>query len=179
MGLCAPAVVAANAALEGSAADDGLVVIARQLVKVPGIFQLVGGVGQGREGHAAAAGKTDARNGSGQVCAVHMGAAAAFLRVDRAVLGKVLPDVVAPCAHFAPGSAVGSGLPGAKTQIGDFCQFPAQREEHPELRYFCPFALPCHGDVAAACAVDGKIITPRENAGFAERPHRGHNTSRA
>ena len=23
------------------------------------------------------------------------------------------------------------------------------------------------------------IITPRENAGFAERPHRGHNTSRA
>ena len=24
-----------------------------------------------------------------------------------------------------------------------------------------------------------KIITPRENAGFAERPHRGHNTSRA
>ena len=25
----------------------------------------------------------------------------------------------------------------------------------------------------------GVIITPRENAGFAERPHRGHNTSRA
>ena len=24
-----------------------------------------------------------------------------------------------------------------------------------------------------------QIITPRENAGFAERPHRGHNTSRA
>ena len=24
-----------------------------------------------------------------------------------------------------------------------------------------------------------EIITPRENAGFAERPHRGHNTSRA
>ena len=24
-----------------------------------------------------------------------------------------------------------------------------------------------------------RIITPRENAGFAERPHRGHNTSRA
>ena len=27
--------------------------------------------------------------------------------------------------------------------------------------------------------VRAKIITPRENAGFAERPHRGHNTSRA
>jgi len=24
-----------------------------------------------------------------------------------------------------------------------------------------------------------QIITPRENAGFAKRPHRGHNTSRA
>ena len=47
--------------------------------------------------------------------------------------------------------------PGAKTLIGDLGQLPAQREEQPELRYFCPFALPCHGDVAAACAVDGKI----------------------
>ena len=42
--------------------------------------------------------------------------------------------------------------------------------------------LPLGG--AGALAPEGvtppvKIITPRENAGFAERPHRGHNTSRA
>ena len=38
MGLCAPAVVAAHAPLEGSAPDDGLVVVPGQLVKEYGIL---------------------------------------------------------------------------------------------------------------------------------------------
>ena len=46
MGLCAPAVVAAHAALESSAADDRLIVVPGQLVKVAGVFQFMGRVGQ-------------------------------------------------------------------------------------------------------------------------------------
>ena len=157
MGLCAPAIIAAHAALEQSTPDDGFVIVPGQFVEMAGIFQLMGRVGQGREGHTAAAGKIDTRNGSGQVCAVHMGAAAALLRVDRGVLGKILPDVVAPCAYLAACGAVGGGFPGAKTQVGDFCQLPAQREEQPELRQLRLFALPCHRNVAAAYAVNGKI----------------------
>ena len=84
MGLCTPAIIAANAALEGSAADDRLIVIPGQLIEMAGIFQLMGRIGQCREGHAVPC-KADARNGSGQVCAVHTGAAAAFLRVDEAL----------------------------------------------------------------------------------------------
>lgn len=41
-------------------------------------------------------------------------------------------------------------------------------------------AAPVQADNKTVKAVEiAKIITPRENAGFAERPHRGHNTSRA
>ena len=52
------------------------------------------------------------------------GAGAHLLRVDPGVLGKILPDVVVPRTHLAACSAVGGGLPGAKTQIGDFRQLP-------------------------------------------------------
>lgn len=45
MGLCAPTVVAAYAALEGSAADNRLIVVPGQLVKVAGVFQFMGRVG--------------------------------------------------------------------------------------------------------------------------------------
>ena len=45
MGLCAPAVVAAHAALEGSAAHDGLIVIAGQFVEMAGIFQFMRRIG--------------------------------------------------------------------------------------------------------------------------------------
>ena len=37
----------------------------------------------------------------------------------------------------------------------------------------------CHLAAFSAFIITQDIITPRENAGFAERPHRGHNTSRA
>ena len=37
----------------------------------------------------------------------------------------------------------------------------------------------CHLAVFSAFIITQDIIIPRENAGFAERPHRGHNTSRA
>ena len=67
MGLCAPAVVAAHAALEGSTADDGLVVIAGQLVEVAGVFQLMGRIGQRREGHAVPC-EADARDAVGKRC---------------------------------------------------------------------------------------------------------------
>ena len=115
MGFCAPAVVAAHAALEGSAPDDSLVVIPGQFIEMAGVFQFMGGVGQRREGHAIPC-KTDAylQSAAGDRCAVHAGAAAALLRIDRGVLGKVLPDIVAPSAHFAACGAVGGGLPGAK-----------------------------------------------------------------
>ena len=156
MGLCAPAVVAANAALEGSTADDGFVIVPGQFIEMAGVFQFMGRVGQRREGHTVPC-KADARDTAGDRCVVHAGTAAALLRIDGAVLGKVLPDIVAPRAHFAPGSAVGGGFPGAKTQVGDFCQLPAQREEQPELRQLRLFALPCHRNVAAAYAVNGKI----------------------
>ena len=46
MGLCAPTVVTANAALEGSATDNRLVVVPGQLVEVAGVFQLMGRIGQ-------------------------------------------------------------------------------------------------------------------------------------
>ena len=46
MGLCTPAIIAANAALEGSAADDRLIVIPGQLIEMAGIFQLMGRIGQ-------------------------------------------------------------------------------------------------------------------------------------
>ena len=147
MGLCAPAVVAAHAALESSAADDRLIVVPGQLVKVAGVFQFMGRVGQRREGHAVPC-KADAyiQSAAGDSCTVHAGAAASLLRVDRGVLGKILPDVVVPRTHLAACSAVGGGLPGAKTQIGDFRQLPTQREEQTELRQLSARALPCHGD---------------------------------
>ena len=115
MGLCAPAVVAAHAALESSAADDRLIVVPGQLVKVAGVFQFMGRVGQRREGHAVPC-KADAyiQSAAGDSCTVHAGAAAALLRVDRAVLGKILPDIVAPSAHLAACGAVGGGLPGPR-----------------------------------------------------------------
>ena len=160
MRFCAPAVVTAHAALESGAAHDGLVVVPGQLIEVAGIFQLMRRIGQRREGHSVPC-KADARDAAGDSCTVHASAAAAILRVDWAVLGKVLPDVVIPSAHFAACGAVGGGLPGAKTQIGDLGQLPAQREEQPELRQFGVLALPCHRNVAAACAVDGKINGPR------------------
>ena len=107
MGLCAPAVVAAHAALESSAADDRLIVVPGQLVKVAGVFQFMGRVGQRREGHAVPC-KADAyiQSAAGDSCTVHAGAAAALLRVDRGVLGKILPDIVAPSAHLAACGAV-------------------------------------------------------------------------
>ena len=100
MGLCAPAVVAAHAALESSAADDRLIVVPGQLVKVAGVFQFMGRVGQRREGHAVPC-KADAyiQSAAGDSCTVHAGAAAALLRVDRGVLGKILPDVVVPVSY--------------------------------------------------------------------------------
>ena len=164
MGLCAPAVVAAHAALESSAADDRLIVVPGQLVKVAGVFQFMGRVGQRREGHAVPC-KADAyiQSAAGDSCTVHAGAAAALLRVDRGVLGKILPDVVVPRTHLAACSAVGGGLPGAKTQIGDFRQLPTQREEQTELRQLSARALPCHGDITAACAVI--------NGGYLVQPH--------
>ena len=99
MGLCTPAIIAANAALEGSAADDRLIVVPGQLVKVAGVFQFMGRVGQRREGHAVPC-KADARNAAGDSYTVHAGAAVAILRVDRAVLGKICPNVVIPCTHL-------------------------------------------------------------------------------
>ena len=160
MGLCAPAVVAAHAALESSAADDRLIVVPGQLVKVAGVFQFMGRVGQRREGHAVPC-KADAyiQSAAGDSCTVHAGAAAALLRVDRGVLGKILPDVVVPRTHLAACSAVGGGLPGAKTQIGDFRQLPTQREEQTELRQLSARALP--GLEELCTASDGnKYIVP-------------------
>ena len=164
MGLCAPTVVTANAALEGSATDNRLVVVPGQLVEVAGVFQLMGRIGQCREGHAVPC-KADAyvQSAAGDRCAVHVGAAAALLRIDRGVLSKILPDIVAPSAHFAACGAVGGGFPGAKTQIGYLGQLPAQREEQTELRQFSARALPCHGDITAACAVI--------NGGYLVQPH--------
>ena len=99
MGLCAPAVVAANAALEGRAADNSLTVVPGQFIEVAGVFQLMGRIGQCREGHAVPC-KTDTRDAAGDSCTVHAGAAVAILRVDRAVLGKICPNVVIPCTHL-------------------------------------------------------------------------------
>ena len=95
MRLCAPAVIAAHAALEEGAPHNGLVIITGQLIKMASVFQLVRRIGQDREGHAVPC-KADARDAAGKCCTVHAGAAAAFLRVDRGVPGKILPDVVAP-----------------------------------------------------------------------------------
>ena len=128
MGLCAPAVVAANAALEGRAADNSLTVVPGQFIEVPGVFQLMGRIGQCREGHAVPC-KTDTRDAAGDSCTVHTCAAAALLRIDRSVLGKILLDVVVPHTHLTACGAVSGGLPGAKPQIGDLGQFPPQREE--------------------------------------------------
>lgn len=115
MGLCAPTVVTANAALEQSTPHDRLIVVPGQLIEMAGIFQLMGRVGQRREGHAVPC-KADAyvQSAAGDRCAVHAGTAAALLRVDRGVLGKILPDIVAPSAHFAACGAVGGGLPGPR-----------------------------------------------------------------
>lgn len=99
MGLCAPAIIATHAPLEGRAADNSLIVVPGQLIEMPGIFQLVGRIGQCREGHAFTC-KSDARNAAGDSCTVHAGAAAAILRVDRAVLVKICPNVVIPCTHL-------------------------------------------------------------------------------
>ena len=156
MRLGAPAVIAADAALEESAAHDGFVVVAGQLIEVAGIFQLVGRIGQSRKGHAAITAKADARNAAGYLCAVHAGAVAALLGIDGAVLREIFPDIVMPCAHFAACGAVGHGLTGAKTQIRNLGQLPAQREEQTELRQFGALALPRYGDVAAACTIHGK-----------------------
>ena len=67
MGLCAPAIVAANTALEGSATDNRLVVVPGQLVEVAGVFQLMGRIGQRREGHAVPC-EADARDAVGKRC---------------------------------------------------------------------------------------------------------------
>ena len=67
MGLCAPTVVTANAALEGSATDNRLVVVPGQLVEVAGVFQLMGRIGQRREGHAVPC-EADARDAVGKRC---------------------------------------------------------------------------------------------------------------
>ena len=99
MGLCAPAIIAAHAPLEGRAADNRLIAVPGQLIEMPGIFQLVGRIGQCREGHAVTC-KADARNAAGDSYTVHAGAAVAILRVDRAVLGKICPNVVIPCTHL-------------------------------------------------------------------------------
>ena len=99
MGLCAPAIIAAHAPLEGRAADNRLIAVPGQLIEMPGIFQLVGRIGQCREGHAVTC-KADARNSAGDSYTVHAGAAVAILRVDRAVLGKICPNVVIPCTHL-------------------------------------------------------------------------------
>lgn len=64
MGLCAPAVVAANAALEQSTPYDSLVVIPGQFIEMAGVFQLMGRIGQRREGHAVPC-KANARNAAG------------------------------------------------------------------------------------------------------------------
>ena len=42
MGLCAPAVVAAHAALEQSTPDDSLVIVPGQFVEMAGVFQFMG-----------------------------------------------------------------------------------------------------------------------------------------
>ena len=59
----------------------------------------MGRIGQCREGHAVTC-KADARNAAGDSYTVHAGAAVAILRVDRAVLGKICPNVVIPCTHL-------------------------------------------------------------------------------
>ena len=48
-----------------------------------------------------------------------------------------------------------SGADGGSEWV--YRQTMSHREEQPELRQLNLFALPCHGDIAAACAVDGKI----------------------
>ena len=63
------------------------------------------------------------------------------------------PDVIAELVVLLKGA----GIEG---------QFLSKLEEY-------LFNLKSYGNAAIG------IITPRENAGFAERPHRGHNTSRA
>ena len=67
MGLCAPAVVAAHAALEGGAADNRLIVIPGQFIEMAGVFQLMGRIGQRREGHAVPC-EADARDAVGKRC---------------------------------------------------------------------------------------------------------------
>lgn len=102
MGLCAPAAVATHTTLEGCAPHDGFAVVPGQFVEVPGVFQLMGCIRQGGEDHAGITLKADARNATGHFGAVYPGAASAFLRIDRAVLGKIFPDIIVPCAHFPP-----------------------------------------------------------------------------
>ena len=67
MGLCAPAIIAAHASLEQSTPDDRLIVIPGQLIEMAGIFQLMGRVGQRREGHAVPC-EADARDAVGKRC---------------------------------------------------------------------------------------------------------------
>ena len=67
MGLCTPTVVAAYAALEQSTPDDRLVVVPGQLIEMAGIFQLMGRIGQRREGHAVPC-EADARDAVGKRC---------------------------------------------------------------------------------------------------------------
>ena len=100
MGLCAPAAVATHTTLEGCAPHDGFAVVPGQFVEVPGVFQLMGCIRQGGEDHAGITLKADARNATGHFGAVYPGAASAFLRIDRAVLGKICPNVVIPCTHL-------------------------------------------------------------------------------
>ena len=123
---------------------DGLICHREAVRRDAGVFQFIGRVGQGREGHAVPC-KADAyiQSAAGKRCAVHVGAAAALLRVDRGVLGKVLPDVVAPCPHLAACGAVGGGLAGAKTQVGDLCQLPAQAGRAARTPAASVFS-PCH-----------------------------------
>lgn len=103
MGLCAPAVVAAHAALESSAADDRLIVVPGQLVKVAGVFQFMGRVGQRREGHAVPC-KADAyiQSAAGDSCTVHAGAAAALLRVRIGKRTKSVRQFCSVCVDFLP-----------------------------------------------------------------------------
>lgn len=73
------------------------------------------------------------------------------LWVDQAVPNEILPDVALHVPICRLQIAVGSdGLPVTpdRTSVSSGATGKA------ELRYYCPFALPCHGDISQRPAVD-------------------------
>ena len=67
----------------------------------------------------------------------------------------------------------GGALPRQVTFYVKESRLCAPCAERPNIREMCKW---CAESVQPLSYI---ITTPRENAGFAERPHRGHNTSRA